>query len=155
MWYIRDWEFEDVIVNIKDFPNVPLIRQHDYPMNGPPRAKALEPFILHNIEADHPTMKKIKRSWQAIIRRGKELGKRNVIAREPYTYWVRERVQIVKLPFAFDPSIYLLVPELKPILHEDVEKPNSWIKELELENTNLRIKLGQVSMENANMKDSQ
>ncbi|KAI5417924.1 hypothetical protein KIW84_042523 [Lathyrus oleraceus] len=155
-WYIRDWETENVIVSIGDFPNAPLIgtkgcinynpvlslRQHGYPMNGPPKAEALEPFILHSAEADHPMVKKIKRSWQAVIRKGKELGKRNVIAQEPYTCWVRERVQMIKLPFPFDPSIYPLVPEPKPILPEDVEKLNARIKELELENSDLRIKLG-------------
>ncbi|XP_050896087.1 uncharacterized protein LOC127102798 [Lathyrus oleraceus] len=76
-WYIRYWETEDVIVSIGDFPNVPLIgtkgcinynpmlslRQHGYPMNDPPKAEALEPFILHSAEADHPMVKKIKRSW--------------------------------------------------------------------------------------------
>ncbi|KAI5428900.1 hypothetical protein KIW84_033769 [Lathyrus oleraceus] len=137
--YIRDWETEDVVLSIGDFPNVPLIgtkgcinynpvlslRQHGYPMNGPPKAEALEPFILHIAEADHPMVKKIKRSWKAVIRKGKELGKRNVIAREPYTCWVRERVQMVKLPFPFDPSIYPLVPEPEPILPEDVEKLNA------------------------------
>ncbi|XP_050890996.1 uncharacterized protein LOC127096475 [Lathyrus oleraceus] len=87
-WYIRDWETENVIVSIGDFPNVPLIgtkgcinynpmlslRQHGYLMNGPPKAEALEPFILHGVEADHPMVKKIKGSWQAVIRKGKELG---------------------------------------------------------------------------------
>ncbi|XP_050875865.1 uncharacterized protein LOC127079525, partial [Lathyrus oleraceus] len=91
-WYIRDWETENVIVSIGDFPNVPLIgtkgcinynpmlslRQHGYPMNGPPKAKALEPFILHGVEADHPMVKKIKRSWQAVIRKGKELENGNL-----------------------------------------------------------------------------
>ncbi|XP_050889388.1 uncharacterized protein LOC127094624 [Lathyrus oleraceus] len=167
-WYIRDWETEDVIVSIGDFLNVPLIgtkgcikynpvlslRKHGYPMNGPPKAEALEPFILHSAEADHPMVKKIKRSWQAVIRKGKELGKRNVIAQEPYTCWVRERVQMVKLPFPFDPSIYSLVPEPEPILPEDVEKLNARIKELELENADLRLKLGRVSIENGNSKDS-
>ena len=168
-WYIRDWETENVIVSIGDFPNVPLIgtkgcinynpmlslRQHGYPMNGPPKAEVLEPFILHGVEADHPMVKKIKRSWQAVIRKGKELGKRNVIAQEPYTCWVRERVQMIKLPFPFDPSIYPLVPEPEPILPEDVEKLNARIKELELENADLRIRLGRVSIENGNLKDDQ
>ncbi|XP_050887708.1 uncharacterized protein LOC127092861 [Lathyrus oleraceus] len=168
-WYIRNLETEDVIISIGDFPNVPLIgtkscinynpvlslRQHGYPMNDPPKAEALEPFILHSAEADHPTVKKIKRSWQAVIKKGKELGKRNVIAREPYTCWVRERVQMVKLPFPFDPSIYPLVPKPEPILPEDVEKLNARIKELELENSDLSIKLGRVSVENGNLKDGQ
>ncbi|KAI5438410.1 hypothetical protein KIW84_024236 [Lathyrus oleraceus] len=131
------------------------LRQHGYPMNGPPKAEALEPFILHGVEADHPMVKKIKRSWQAVIRKGKELGKRNVIAQEPYTCWVRERVQMIKLPYPFDPSIYPLVPEPEPILPEDVEKLNARIKELELENADLRIRLGRVSIENGNLKDNQ
>lgn len=124
-------------------------------MNGPPKVEALKPFILHSVEADHPMVKKIKRSWQAVIRKGKELGKRNVISLEPYTYWVRERVQMVKLPFPIDPSIYPLVPEPEPILLEDVEKLNARIKELELENADLRIKLGRVSVENGNLKGGQ
>ncbi|XP_050890237.1 uncharacterized protein LOC127095610, partial [Lathyrus oleraceus] len=168
-WYIRDWETENVIVSIGDFPNVPLIgtkgcinynpmlslRQHGYPMNGPPKVEALEPFILHGVEMDHPMVKKIKRSWQAVIRKGKELGRRNVIAQEPYTCWVRERVQMIKLPYPFDPSIYPVIPEPEPILPEDVEKLNNRIKELELENADLRIRLGRVSVENGNLKDDQ
>ncbi|XP_050916156.1 uncharacterized protein LOC127131270, partial [Lathyrus oleraceus] len=168
-WYIRDWETENVIVSIGDFPNVSLIgtkgcinynpmlslRQHGYPMNGPPKVEALEPFILHGVEMDHPMVKKIKRSWQAVIRKGKELGRRNVIAQEPYICWVRERVQIIKLPYPFDPSIYPVIPEPEPILPEDVEKLNNRIKELELENADLRIRLGRVSVENGNLKDDQ
>ncbi|XP_050895482.1 uncharacterized protein LOC127102110 [Lathyrus oleraceus] len=94
-WYIRDWETEDVIVSIGDFPNVPSIgtkgcinynpvlslRQHGYPMNDPPKPEALEPFILHNAEADHSMVKKIKRSWQAVIRKGKELDVKKLNAR--------------------------------------------------------------------------
>lgn len=75
-------------------------------MNGPPKVEALEPFILHDIEVDYPIVKKIKRSWQAVVKKGKELGKMNVMARETYTHWVKERVQVVKLPFQFDPSIF-------------------------------------------------
>ncbi|XP_050883714.1 uncharacterized protein LOC127086928 [Lathyrus oleraceus] len=62
---------------------------------------------------------------------------------------------MVKLPFPFDPSIYLLVPEPEPILPEEVEKLNARIKELELENADLRINLGRVSVENGNLKDGQ
>jgi chromosome segregation ATPase len=48
-----------------------------------------------------------------------------------------------------------LVPEPEPILPEDVEKLNARIKELELENADLRIKLSRVSIENGNLKDGQ
>ena len=75
-WYIIDWETPNIIVSIVDFPNVLLIgtrscinynpmlslMQHGYSMNGPPKAEALEPFILHDIDADNPIVKKIKKS---------------------------------------------------------------------------------------------
>ncbi|XP_050889059.1 uncharacterized protein LOC127094244 [Lathyrus oleraceus] len=124
-WYIRYLETPNIIVSIGDFPNVllkgtrgcinynPMLSmiQHGYSMSGPPKSEALEPFILHDIDADNPIVKKIKKSWKTIVRRGKEFGKRNVLVKEPYTRWLRERVQVVKIPFPFDPSIFPLVPE--------------------------------------------
>lgn len=91
-----------------------------YPMNGTLKVKALEPLILHNIVADNPVVGRILRSWQAVVRKGKELGKKNVIAWEPYTFWVKERIQMAKLPFLFDPFIFPLVHEPELILLEDV-----------------------------------
>ncbi|XP_050876877.1 uncharacterized protein LOC127080605 [Lathyrus oleraceus] len=127
-WYFRDWETPNIIVSIGDFPNVLLIgtrgyinyklilslMQHSYSMNGPPKAEALEPFILHDIDADNPIVKKIKKSWKIIVRR---------------------------------------VPEPKPILPEYVEKLNAKIKELELENSELQLKLNRTTLENENLKD--
>lgn len=67
----------NIIVSYGEFPNVPLLgtkgcinynhvlslRKHDYPMNGHLDAKALELFILHDIEASNPTMRKVIRVW--------------------------------------------------------------------------------------------
>lgn len=119
-WYIKDWETKDLIFSIRDFPNISLIgtsgcincnlvlslRQLRYPINGPLDANSLDPFIMHYIGVDNPIMKKVKRSWLKVIRKSKELGKINVIAKEPYTRWMKERVQEIKLPFLFDPSIF-------------------------------------------------
>lgn len=54
-------------------------------MNGPPEAGALEPFILHDWEMSNPVMKKVRRDWIVVVRKGKELGKRNTLVKEPYT----------------------------------------------------------------------
>lgn len=124
-WYIREWETKYIIVSIRDFPNVSFIgtmgcinynpmlslRQHGYPIEGPQRDEALLPFFLYNSEVDNLVVKNIKRSWQAVVRKGNELGKRNIIAREPYICWVKERVKMVKLPFPSEPSIFPLVHE--------------------------------------------
>ncbi|XP_050918335.1 uncharacterized protein LOC127135738 [Lathyrus oleraceus] len=139
-WYIRDWEIPNIIVSIGDVPNVLLIgtrgyinynlmlslMQHDNSMNGPPKDEALKPFILPNIDADNPTVKKIKRFWKIIVRRGKEFGKRNVLVKYSYT---------------------------QPILPKDVEKLNAEIKELELENSELWLKLYRTTLGNENLKD--
>ncbi|XP_050902754.1 uncharacterized protein LOC127115200 [Lathyrus oleraceus] len=166
-WYIRDWETEDIITNYGNFPNVPLwgtmgcinynpvisLRKHNYPVNGTPETRALQPFILHDLEMSNPVMKRVRRAWLIVVREGKELGKRNTLVKEPYTKWVKERAQVIKLPYPFDPSIFPLVPEPEPILPKDVEKLNAIIKELVVENTELMIKLNRVTLENENMKN--
>lgn len=67
---------------------------------------------------------------------------------------VRERAQEIKLPYLFYPSIFPLVPKPELILPEDMEKLNVGIKELEVENTELRTKLNRVTLENENLKDN-
>lgn len=92
-WYIREWETKDIIISIGDFPNVPLIvtrgcinyihvlslRQHGYPMDGSPRDKALETFILHSSEADHLVVKNIKRLWQVVVRKCKRVREMSLL----------------------------------------------------------------------------
>ncbi|XP_050877118.1 uncharacterized protein LOC127080871 [Lathyrus oleraceus] len=110
-WYIRDWETPNIIVSIEDFPNVLLIwtrgcinynhmlcmMQHGYSMNEPPKVEALEPFIFHDIDADNPIVKKIKKSWKTIVRRGKEFGNKNVLVKEPYTHRLNAKIKELKL----------------------------------------------------------
>ncbi|XP_050908917.1 uncharacterized protein LOC127122660 [Lathyrus oleraceus] len=45
------------------------------------------------------------------------------------------------MTFVFDASSFPLMPEPEPILQEDMDKLTSQIKELELENTQLRVEL--------------
>lgn len=82
-------------------------------------------------------MKKVKRSWVNFRWKGKESGKRNVIAIEPYTRWVVERVQVIYMFFIFDSSIFPQVSEPGPILPEEVEDLKAKIQRLELENSKL------------------
>lgn len=91
------------------------MRQFGHPMDSPPNDKFLEPFILHDISPSNLFVKKFRKIWVKIIRKGQELRKKNVISREPYTQWVMERVQVIKLPFIFDSSAFLQVLEPVPI----------------------------------------
>lgn len=56
------------------------------------------------------------------ILRGRELGKNNVVAKEPYTQRVIERVQQIKLPFNVDHLYHPNVYDLVPISIEDTNK---------------------------------
>lgn len=57
------------------------------------------------------------------------------------------------MPFLFNPSSFLLVPEPKPILQEDMDKLTDKIKELELENMQLRVQLNYAKELNHALED--
>ncbi|MCI13154.1 hypothetical protein A2U01_0034270, partial [Trifolium medium] len=95
-----------------EFPNVPLIgtrgcinynpvlglRQLGYPMEDKPDEGLLEGFIFEKGVEDSTLIRKIRRAWGHIHR--KKVGRKNCVAKPPYTQWVRERVKVIKLPFA-------------------------------------------------------
>ncbi|KAI5419035.1 hypothetical protein KIW84_043299 [Lathyrus oleraceus] len=167
-WYSKEYINADIIFSCGDFPNLPLIgtqgcvnanpvlslRQLGYPMEGPPEANSLEAFLLLDFGVENPSLfQRIKEAWKNINRKGKaELGKANGITKEPYFQWVKERVQIIKMPFVIRTPIPL--PELKlthvPI--KEIEELKTAMAKLEKENEELQIKLQQTINEKNNMK---
>lgn len=60
----------------------------------------LEEFILYEWVDNSEFQKKIIRAWGEICRQGRaELGKKNCIAKEAYTQWVKKRVREFLLSF--------------------------------------------------------
>ncbi|XP_050890484.1 uncharacterized protein LOC127095902 [Lathyrus oleraceus] len=57
------------------------------------------------------------------------------------------------MPFLYDSSSFPLVPEPEPILQEDMDKLTNKIRELELENTQLRVQLGLTKKHNNVLED--
>lgn len=108
-----------------------------YAIISPPEDKDVVSFIINDVDPLNPAVRKVRRAWMKIVRIGQEWGKKNDIAKEPYTHWAREKAQIVKIPFLFKSSSFPQVPEPEPILREDVDKLIDKIKELELENTHV------------------
>ncbi|XP_050876506.1 uncharacterized protein LOC127080221 [Lathyrus oleraceus] len=154
-WYKREWETQDIVLRYGGFPNAPLVgthgcinynhvlcmRQFGHAMNGPPRDEDLVPFIVNGVYPLKPTVRKVRKAWTKIVISGPKLGKKNVIAKESYMQWAKERARIVKIPLNFESSCLPKVPGPKPILQEDVDKLTSKVSELELENTLLRLQL--------------
>lgn len=148
-WYKREWETKYIILICGEFLNVPLmgtwrcinynpvlhIRQFGHAMKGPSEDKYLETFVIHDITPSEPSVKKVRKAWLKISRSGQKIGKKNVIAREAYIWWVKERVQVIKIPFIFKFSSFPLVHELEPISMEEVKELRAKVQKLELENS--------------------
>lgn len=103
IWYLPTSNIEQVIMIYGDFSNVPLmdprgcinynhslaLRQLGYPIEKEPRVELLKDFILPGLGIENPTLlQKVKRAWTQIHRQGKELGKCDCQAKEPYRQWV-------------------------------------------------------------------
>lgn len=113
MWYIWDWEVEDIILSCGNFSNVLLIgsrgyidynvvlsmRKLRYQIERPPEDQLVKDFILHDMgEEDQVMLRRIRISWKRINWKGKEPGKRNCMAKESYCQWVKEKVNESSYP---------------------------------------------------------
>lgn len=97
--------------------------------------------------------KRIVQAWGDIHRHGRaELGKKDCIAKEAYTQWVKERVKEFLLSFPSEPSMIIkpVEPVVTPI--SEVDKLKGIIKTLEKENADLPSNLGKLTLEKENLK---
>lgn len=85
-------------------------------------------------------------------KKGRELGQNNVVAKEPYTKWIKEKVQQIKLSFILDP---LYCPNSPISVHISVEEVNELkapVARLVPEKEELQQSLYLVSYERSKMK---
>lgn len=96
---------------------------------------------------------RIKEAWKRVNRKGKaDLGRVNGITKEPYFHWVKERVEVIKIPFIIRVSVPLPEPKLTHIPIEEVNEFKGTMAKLEKENEELKLKLQQVTNEKNTMK---
>jgi hypothetical protein len=136
LWYFRDLERIDVIYCCGDFPNVPLMgtkgcinynpvlasRQFGYPMRGPPSEESITPFIVYNMNPDLKMLNKIRRAWDHVNRKGKDLGAGSGATNKSYNQWLKERIQEVKLPFRISTPVSGDIPTQSTMGSEEIEK---------------------------------
>ncbi|KAI5396864.1 hypothetical protein KIW84_062915 [Lathyrus oleraceus] len=124
------------------------------PNGRPSRGNSLEAFLLLDFGAENPSLfQRIKEAWKNVNRKGKaELGRANGITKEPYFQWVKERVQIIKMPFVIRMPIPLPEPKLTHVPIEEMEELKATMAKLEKENEELQTKLQQTINEKNNMK---
>ncbi|KAI5430338.1 hypothetical protein KIW84_034790 [Lathyrus oleraceus] len=95
---------------------------------------------------------RVKRAWTQIHRQGKELGKRDCQAKDPYCQWVVQRAKEVKMPYSVDILIPPLEPEPVYASKEDVDALKAIITQLTKENENLQSKLHALDRDHAKLK---
>ncbi|KAI5396233.1 hypothetical protein KIW84_062439 [Lathyrus oleraceus] len=119
-WYSKEYINMDIIFSCGDFPNLPLIGTQ----GCPPEAKSLEAFLLLDFGVKNPSLfQQIKEAWKNVNRKGKsDLERANGITKEQYFWWVRERVEMTKMPFVIQTPIPLLEPKLTHVPIEEVEE---------------------------------
>lgn len=101
-------------------------------MEIPLKDRLFEAFILHDMGAENPIMlKRIRRAWGRVNRKGKEFGWSNYEAKEPYFQWVKEEVQEIKLPFNIEILVPAYVPEPTYVLIKEDEELKITISRLE------------------------
>ncbi|XP_050876466.1 uncharacterized protein LOC127080177 [Lathyrus oleraceus] len=129
-WYSRVYDGIKLILNCGDFPNVPLLGVED-------------PELI----------KKIVKAWGSICPQGRvEMGKKNCVAKEDYTSWVKSRVSEVLLSFPPEPSMNLQSSELENHPNSEMDELKKAIKTLEKENDDLKSKLAKISLEKETLK---
>ncbi|XP_050889377.1 uncharacterized protein LOC127094607 [Lathyrus oleraceus] len=166
-WYSRVYDGVKLILNCVDFPNVPFLdtkgginynprlalRQLGYPMTDKPDLESVEGFVLYEGFEEPELIKKIVKAWGSICPQGRaKMGKKNCIAKESYTSWVKSRVSEVLLPFPPEPSMNLQSPELENQPNSEVDELKNVIKTLEKENVDLKSKLAKISLEKETLK---
>ncbi|XP_050876566.1 uncharacterized protein LOC127080282 [Lathyrus oleraceus] len=167
-WYSKEYINMDIIFSCGDFPNLPLIgtqgcvnanpvlslRQLGYPMEGPPEAGSLEAFLLLDFGVENPSsFQRIKEAWKNVNRNGRaDLGRANGITKEPYFHWVKERVEMIKMPFVTRTPVPLPEPKLTHIPIEEVDELKTTMAKLERENEELKLRLQQVINEKNTIK---
>ncbi|WJX78776.1 hypothetical protein P8452_61963 [Trifolium repens] len=151
-WYSRRLDSPKMLLKCEGFPNVPLIgtlgcvnynpvlamRQLGYPMEGEPEKALLTEFILRS-EDDKPELwGKMKRAWRRVDKT--LMGRKNCLAKEAYTRWVRDRVLQILMPFANTTPITYEPEPIVTISKEEADALKSQIARLKKENEELQFK---------------
>ncbi|GAU51436.1 hypothetical protein TSUD_413360 [Trifolium subterraneum] len=100
--------------------------------------KSLEGLVLHNMGVDDPTMlQKIIRAWGK-INKGSGWKRKGSAGEETYRRWVKERVQVVKLPFIIKAPIPPRPSGPIPISIEEADQLKATIAQLNKEKEELQ-----------------
>ncbi|KAI5444561.1 hypothetical protein KIW84_012993 [Lathyrus oleraceus] len=92
----------------------------------------LEEFILHGGDTKHKEfLRRITRELEKVHVRENKMNMKNTLTKESYTPWVKEKVQLVNLPFVIHPTYLLDIPAPILISIEEVDCLKATVAKLE------------------------
>ncbi|PNX96032.1 hypothetical protein L195_g019233 [Trifolium pratense] len=97
--------------------------------------------------------KRMAHAWSNVHRKDKGmLGRKNCVALEPYTYWVKERARELKMPYAYEKpmSPVLTIPRTIPI--ENIEENQEALAKMKVERDTWENKYNVANAENMKLK---
>lgn len=123
------------------------MRQIGHPLTYKPEDKLLEGFVLQGATMKSPTILKIINAWKQFNKGKESLKKPREESTIPYAQWMRERVCIIKLPFALNIPVEPRAHVPVMISKEDGNTLNATIFQLRKENEELEEKFYRTTCE--------
>ncbi|KAI5387228.1 hypothetical protein KIW84_073392 [Lathyrus oleraceus] len=137
IWYDSGLSSVDIIDSCGEFSNVPLIstqgginynpslarRQLGFPLRDKHNSTQLEGLFYQEGKDPHLLKQSMIRAWHNVHRKGRsKLGPHNCVVLEDYTIWVKKRDLELKMPYAYEKPMSLVVAEPSTLPNQDVKK---------------------------------
>ncbi|KAI5445174.1 hypothetical protein KIW84_013430 [Lathyrus oleraceus] len=134
---LRNSKSLGIIDSCGEFSNVPLVgtqgginynlalarRQLGFPLRDKPNNTRLEGIFYQEGKDPQYLKQKMIRAWHDVHRKGRsELGPCNCVALEAYTIWVKKRVLELKMLYACERNMSLVVVEPSTLPNQDIEE---------------------------------
>ncbi|KAI5410512.1 hypothetical protein KIW84_055862 [Lathyrus oleraceus] len=137
VWYDPSLRSLEIIDCCGEFSNVPLIgtqggvnynlafarRQLGFPLRDKPNNTLLEGLFYQDGKDPQHLKHKIVHAWHNVHMKGRsELGPCSCVALEAYTLWVKKRALELKMPYACERPMSMVVAEPLTLPNQDVEE---------------------------------
>ena len=141
-WYNSAFDGLEIIDSCSEFSNVPFIgtqggvnynpalarHQLGFPLRDKPNNTQLKGLFYQ--EGNDPQLLKQKMipAWHNVHRKGRsELGLHNCVALEAYTLWVKKRALELKMSYACERPMSMVVAEPLTLPNQEIEKARGFI----------------------------
>jgi len=137
IWYDYALSSLDIIDSYGELSNVSLIvtqgginynpslahRKLGFPLREKPNNTQLEGLFYQEGKDLQHSKQRMIHAWHNVHRKGRsELGPYNCVALEAYTIWVKKRVVELKMPYACERPMSLVMVEPSTLPNQDVEE---------------------------------